>query len=107
MSTPRPTGTPAPPTTTPGARPPAPKRRGSLLAKENRRLLYGLVIGALVAVFAVLNLDEVEVNWIFGTAQTPLIVVIAVTFLLGALTGWIAAAGRRRAKEPKQHSRVD
>ena len=105
MSTPRPTGTPAPPTTTPGARPPARRKRGSLLAKENRRLLYGLVIGALVAVFAVLNLEEVEVNWIFGTAQTPLIVVIAVTFLLGALTGWIAAAGRRRTKEPKQ--RVD
>jgi uncharacterized integral membrane protein len=99
MSTPRPTGTPTPtPATTPGG-PPARKQRGSLLAKENRRLLYGLVIGAFVAVFAVLNLDEVEVNWIFGTAQTPLIVVIAVTFLLGALAGWIAAAGRRRAKK--------
>ena len=98
MSTPRPTGTPAP-TTTPGARPPERKRRGSLLAKENRRLLYGLVIGALVAVFAVLNLDEVEVNWIFGTAQTPLILVIAVSFLLGVAVGWIASAGRRRAKQ--------
>ena len=98
MSTPRPTGTPAP-STTPGAPPPpARKKRGSLLAKENRRLLYGLVIGALVALFAVLNLDDVEVNWIFGTAQTPLIVVIAVTFLLGAVTGWIAAAGRRRGR---------
>jgi lipopolysaccharide assembly protein A len=52
-----------------------------------------------VALFAVLNLDEVEVNWIFGTAQTPLIIVIAVSFLLGVATGWIASAGRRRAKQ--------
>jgi uncharacterized integral membrane protein len=98
MSTPRQTGTPTPTTPSAGGGPPARKQRGSLLAKENRRLLYGLVIGAIVAVFAVLNLDEVEVNWIFGTAQTPLIVVIALTFVLGALTGWIAGAGRRRAK---------
>jgi uncharacterized integral membrane protein len=98
MSTPRPTGTPAP-TTTPGARPPAKRGAGRILAKENRRALAGLIIGAVTAVFAVLNLDEVEVNWIFGTAQTPLIVVIAVTFLLGALTGWIAGAGRRRAAQ--------
>jgi len=84
--------------TRPGAQQtgPARKRRTALLAKENRRLLYGLVIGALVAVFAVLNRDEVEVNWIFGTAQTPLILVIAVSFLLGAVVGYIAALGRRR-----------
>ena len=67
-----------------------------MLRKENRRLVVGVLVGALVAVFAVLNVDEVEVNWIFGTAQTPLIVVIAVTFALGALTGWIAGATRRK-----------
>jgi uncharacterized integral membrane protein len=99
MSTPRPTGTQPPTTTTPGGPPTQRKQRGSLLAKENRRLLYGLVIGAIVAVFAVLNLDEVEVNWIFGTASTPLIVVIAVSFLLGVVVGWIADVGRRRAKK--------
>jgi uncharacterized integral membrane protein len=99
MSTPRPTGTQGTTTpTAPAGGPPAPKKRGSLLAQENRRLLYGLVIGAIVAVFAVLNLDEVEVNWIFGTAQTPLILVIALSFLLGAVVGWIANVGRRRTK---------
>ena len=99
MSTPSPTGTPTTTPTPPSGRPPAKAKRGSLLAKENRRLLYGLVIGAIVAVFAVLNFDEVEVNWVFGTAQTPLILVIAVSFLLGVAVGWIASAGRRRAKQ--------
>jgi uncharacterized integral membrane protein len=76
--------------------PPAKKQRTTLLRKENRRLLVGVLLGAVVAVFAVLNRDDVEVNWIFGTAQTPMIIVIAVTFALGALTGWIAGAARRR-----------
>ena len=75
---------------------PAPKRRPKLLAKENRRLLAGMVLGAVVAVFAVLNRDEVEVNWILGTWSTPLIIVIAISFLLGAATGWIAKTARRR-----------
>lgn len=79
-------------------RKPAKRGGSSVFAKENRRLLYGLVVGAVVAVFAVLNLDDVQVNWIFGTWSTPLIVVIAVTFLLGALAGYVAAAGRGKAK---------
>ncbi|HWT95211.1 MAG TPA: lipopolysaccharide assembly protein LapA domain-containing protein [Solirubrobacteraceae bacterium] len=77
----------------PGGKPA--KRGGGPLAKENRRLLYGLVLGAIVAVFAVLNLDDVRVNWVFGTWSTPLILVIAVTFLLGAATGYVAGRGRK------------
>ena len=90
--------------TTPQApRPDAPKaapkrRRPSILTKENRRLLYGLLIGAIVAAFAVANLDEVDVNWLFGTWETPLIIVIAVSFLLGAAAGWIAGAQRRKSR---------
>ena len=74
------------------------RRASSLLAKENRRLLYGLVIGALVAALAVVNLDEVEVNWLLGTWETPLIIVIAVSFLLGASVGWTAVAYWRKRR---------
>jgi uncharacterized integral membrane protein len=77
-------------------RPPSKRGARQILAKENRRLLAGLIIGAVAAVFAVLNLDEVEVNWIVGSSTTPLIVVIAVSFVLGAAFGWIAAAQRRK-----------
>jgi uncharacterized integral membrane protein len=80
-------GTPAPP-------PRRRKQRTSLLAKENRRLVAGAIIGAVVALFAVLNLDQVDVNWIFGTVETPLIIVIAVTFTLGAVAGYIARLRR-------------
>jgi uncharacterized integral membrane protein len=71
---------------------------GGPLAKENRRALAGAIIGAIVAVFAVLNLDEVEVNWIVGSGSTPLILVIAVSFALGAGFGWALSLARRKRK---------
>lgn len=65
--------------------------------KERARLLAVLGVSALAALFAVLNLDEVEVNWIVGTFDTPLIVVIAVSILLGAALGYVAARRRTAA----------
>jgi uncharacterized integral membrane protein len=54
------------------------------------------VLAILIVVFALLNLDDVEINWIIGTWKTPLIVAIAVSGALGAAAGWIAAHRRRR-----------
>jgi uncharacterized integral membrane protein len=62
--------------------------------KERARVVVVAGVSALAALFAVLNLDEVEVNWIVGTFDTPLIVVIAVSILVGAALGYVAA--RRR-----------
>ncbi len=62
--------------------------------KDRARLVVVAGVSALAALFAVLNLDEVEVNWIVGTFDTPLIVVIAVSILVGAALGYVAA--RRR-----------
>lgn len=82
------------------SRPGTPKKRKTPapLAKENRRLIAGLVLGAIVAVFAVVNVNDVEVDWIFTTSQTPLIVVIAIAFLVGALIGWLVGAVARARK---------
>jgi lipopolysaccharide assembly protein A len=55
-----------------------------------------LALAGLGVAFAVLNLDEVEVNWIVGTWDTPLIIVIAISVLVGAVVGFLAA---RRPKE--------
>jgi uncharacterized integral membrane protein len=44
----------------------------------------------------VLNLDEVEVNWIVATWQTPLIVVILVNVILGIVIGYALAKRRGR-----------
>lgn len=61
------------------------------------RTIAGGVVVALAALFAVLNLDEVKVNWIVTTGHAPLIVVIVVALGLGLAAGWLA--GRRRHQD--------
>lgn len=59
----------------------------------------GLVALAVVAtLFAVLNLKDVEVNWIFGTFETPLIIVIVASLLVGILLCHFAEARHRRKR---------
>jgi len=59
-----------------------------------KRQVAVLVLAGVGGVFAALNLDEVQVNWILGTWSTPLIVVIALSMLVGAALGVLVS--RRR-----------
>ena len=59
-----------------------------------KRQIGALVLAAGGVAFAVANLDEVDVNWLLGTWETPLIVVIAVSLLVGAGLGFLVS--RRR-----------
>jgi uncharacterized integral membrane protein len=61
--------------------------------------LWALLI-VLVTVFAVLNTNEVEVNWILGTFATPLILLIAICLIAGFAigAGAVGFAERRRRK---------
>jgi uncharacterized integral membrane protein len=59
-----------------------------------RRQIAGLVLAALGIAFAVANLDDVKVNWVIDTWKTPLIVVIALSMVIGGGLGFLAA--RRR-----------
>jgi uncharacterized integral membrane protein len=60
---------------------------------EKRQIGVVVLAGAGIA-FAVANFDEVEVNWLLGTWETPLIVVIALSMLVGAGLGFLVS--RRR-----------
>jgi uncharacterized integral membrane protein len=71
-------------------------RKPTRTRTERIRLALAFVLGALVTLFAVLNLDEVDVNWIVGTRATPLIVVIVLTLLIGAALGYVIAWRRTR-----------
>jgi uncharacterized integral membrane protein len=70
--------------------------------RERARRIAALVIAALVIVLAVANLDEVTVHWVVATTRTPLIVVIAVSFVLG-LGGGYLLRGRRAAGRADKH----
>jgi uncharacterized integral membrane protein len=67
---------------------------------RNTRLIAAAVLGGLIALFALLNTGDVRVNWLLGTKSTPLIVVIALSFLLGAGFGAMAARRRLRRDHP-------
>lgn len=53
--------------------------------KNQWTLLIGLVFAIIIAIFAVVNVDQVPVNYIFGEAYWPLILVILGSALIGAV----------------------
>jgi uncharacterized integral membrane protein len=55
------------------------------------RQIAALVLAALGVAFAVVNLDEVKVNWLLGSWRTPLIIVIALSIVVGAALGFLVA----------------
>ena len=64
---------------------------------DQGKLLAALIIIAVVVVFAVLNLTHVRVHYVFGSGRTPLIIVIAITFLCGMAVDRLIALRRRRS----------
>lgn len=56
------------------------------------------VLAILITLFAVLNVKEVEVDWIFGSGRVPLIVVIVVSLLVGILITHFAELRARRRR---------
>ena len=57
-------------------------------------LLLALVFAIIIAVFSVVNVDSVPVNYVFGEAEFPLILVILAAALLGALMSGVVAIAR-------------
>jgi uncharacterized integral membrane protein len=44
-----------------------------------------IVVAVAITLFAVLNVDEVKVNWLVGSGEAPLIIVIVISLLVGVL----------------------
>jgi uncharacterized integral membrane protein len=66
--------------------PPARPEKGKLERRNRREVARSgaiLALTALVVVFAVVNLGDVKVDWIFGSGHAPLIVVIVISLLVG------------------------
>lgn len=57
-----------------------------------------VVLAVLITLFAVLNLKDVKVNWIFGKSETPLIIVIVISLLVGILLTHFAEAYYNKRK---------
>jgi len=77
---------------TPG--PPEQKRS----RREQARTAGMVSLAVVITLFAVLNLESVKVNWILGTGEAPLIIVIVVSVLFGIVLTYLVdrRASKRR-----------
>ncbi|MCM3748397.1 lipopolysaccharide assembly protein LapA domain-containing protein [Paenibacillus pasadenensis] len=54
--------------------------------KTQGLLISGLIFALIIAIFAVINVDPVQVNFLFAQTNSPLILVILGSALLGGLS---------------------
>ena len=48
-------------------------------------LIVGIIVVLVIAIFAVINVDTVEVNYMFGRAEWPLVLIIIGSVLMGGI----------------------
>jgi len=55
-----------------------------------------IALAVLMTLFAVLNLKEVKVDWVFGSGHAPLIIVIVISVLVGIVLAYMAERVSRK-----------
>jgi uncharacterized integral membrane protein len=86
--------------TAPDQREGAPRREG------HSWRLYVLIAAVIVlAIFVLLNSQKVEVDFLVGQTETPLIVALLLAGALGALIGWAWPHVRRSRKYERELAR--
>ncbi len=70
---------------------PPPKKR-DLKSKT----IAALAVAVLLIAFGLSNRNDVLIDWLVGTTDTPLIIVIVVSAALGAIIGGAAVRGRSK-----------
>jgi len=71
--------------------------------KGQSYIIFAFVFALIIAIFAVINVDPVQVNYMFGTGEAPLILVILISVLLGGLA--TASVGAVRYFKLKRENR--
>jgi uncharacterized integral membrane protein len=57
-----------------------------------------VVLAVLITLFAVFNLKEVKVSYVFGSGKAPLIIVIVISLLVGILLTYFADRRPRKRR---------
>ena len=70
---------------------PAPKKRD-----VKSKTIAALAVAVLLIAFGLSNRNDVPIDWLIGTTDTPLIIVIVVSAALGAIIGAAAVRGRSK-----------
>ncbi|MDX1690825.1 MAG: LapA family protein [Acidimicrobiia bacterium] len=75
---------------------------GTIDEKQERRIRMGqtirvvaaLAVVALLGLFAAINTADVQIDYLFGDVEAPMIIVILVSAVGGFLIGWISRLRR-------------
>lgn len=73
-------------------------------------LILGLSFAIIIAVFAIVNVNAVEVHYVFGQAEWPLVLIILCSALLGAAVSVLVSMFRsvRQNRQLKElHKQID
>jgi uncharacterized integral membrane protein len=70
---------------TPGQAPGQAEHKPRRSRREQARTATLVALAVVIAVFAVLNVNKVKVNWIVGSGHAPLIIVIVIALLVGVV----------------------
>jgi uncharacterized integral membrane protein len=60
------------------------------------KTVAALAVAFLLIAFGLSNRNDVPINWLVGTTSTPLIIVVLVSAVLGAILGGAAVRGRSK-----------
>ncbi len=72
--------------------------------KENKvqwQVIAGIILALIIAIFAVINVDPVEVNFLFAQAEWPLILIILGSVLCGCLIIFFLNIAKSRGMKEK------
>jgi uncharacterized integral membrane protein len=83
---------------------PEPSSKGRDLTSKT---VAAVAVAILLIAFGLSNRDDVPIDWLIGTTDTPLIVVIVVSAFLGAILGGLAVRrGSRRGSRRGQSDEI-
>jgi uncharacterized integral membrane protein len=60
------------------------------------KTIAAVAVAVLLIAFGLSNRNDVPIDWLVGTTDTPLIIVIVVSAVLGAVIGGAAVRGRSK-----------
>lgn len=67
--------------------------KAGLHMKNQWRLVIGIILILVIVIFAILNIELVSINFGFTQLNSPLIIIIFISLLLGSILTLLSATG--------------